>query len=417
MTTAHPQHPDSPSFLFRRRVPSRPTLVLALALVLLLLGGCSGPDQDKDARGGADRRPATAVTTALCRARDIPVVIAATGRVEASASVAIRSQVGGILHSIHFTEGQEVQRGDELFSIDPRPYQAQLKAKEALLAKDQAELDNATKELERYLPAAGKGFVSQVQADQAATRVASLKAAVLADEAAVASARLDLQHCTLTAPFAGLAGEIQIDAGNLVKANDDTPLVIINRIAPISVAFDIAGERLPEVQQAMGQGGLAVEVALAGSDQAVATGVLTFIDNNIDPATGLIRLKADFANTDRGLWPGRLAAVSLQLGLRRQVPVVPSQAVQIGQDGAPVVVVTDDRTVAYRRVVTGVRHGGETEIVQGLAAGERVVTDGHLQLVDGGLIEDRSDKPAGGGNETGTKGQNGANSTGKDGGR
>jgi multidrug efflux system membrane fusion protein len=394
-----------------------PRPALTFVLLLLLVAGCSGNDRDKDARGGADRRAATAVTTALCRTQDIPVVITATGRVEASASVAIRAQVGGILHTIHFREGREVRQGELLFTIDSRPYQAQLKAKEALLAKDQAELDNAAKELERYRPAAGKGFVSQVQADQAATRVASLKAAVLADRAAVDSARLDLQYCTLTAPFAGLAGEIQADAGNLVKAGDDTPLVIINRIAPVSVAFDIAGERLPEVQQAMGQGGLAVEVALAGSNQAVATGDLTFIDNSIDPATGLIRFKADFANTDRLLWPGRMVAVSLQLGHRRSVPVVPSQAVQIGQDGAHVFVARDDHTVAYRQVVTGVRHGGETEIVQGLAAGERVVTDGHLQLVDGGRIEDRSDRPAGVGNGTGNEGHRGAGANGEDGGQ
>jgi multidrug efflux system membrane fusion protein len=174
---------------------------------------------------------------------------------------------------------------------------------------------------------------------------------------------------------------------------------------------------LPEVQQAMRNSDLPVEVALAGEDQAIATGILVFIDNRIDPASGLIRLKADFPNTDRKLWPGRLVAVSLQLGSRRQVPVVPSQAVQIGQDGAHVFVVNDDRTVAYRQVVTGVRHGGETEIVRGLAAGERVVTDGHLQLVDGGMIADRSDKPTGGGTGTGTEGQNGAGSTGRDGGR
>jgi multidrug efflux pump subunit AcrA (membrane-fusion protein) len=138
MTNANPHHPDAPSFQFWRPVPPPPPLALVLALLLLLLGGCSGTDQDKDAKGGADRRAATAVTTALCRARDIPVVIAATGRVEASASVAIRSQINGILHSVHFTEGREVRQGDRLFSIDPRPYQAQLEAKEALLAKDQA---------------------------------------------------------------------------------------------------------------------------------------------------------------------------------------------------------------------------------------------------------------------------------------
>jgi len=415
MITVRPDFPYSLVFDRWRRVLPWPTLALAFAL--LLLAGCSGNDREKDAKGSADRRAVTAVTTALCRARDIPVIIEATGRVEASASVGIKSQVNGILEKVHFTEGQQVRRGDLLFSIDPRPYQAQLKSKEALLAKDQAELDNAARELQRYRPAAGRGFVSQAQADQAATRVESLKAAVLADRAAVDSARLDLEYCTLTAPFDGLAGEIGTDPGNLVKAGDDTPLVTINRIAPISVAFDIAGDRLAEVQQAMRDSGLPVEVALPGVQRAVATGILAFLDNRIDPASGLIRLKADFANADRQLWPGRLVAVALQLGLRRNVPVIPSQAVQIGQDGAHVFVVRDDHTVAYRQVTTGVRHGGDTEIEKGLAAGERVVTDGHLQLVDGGRIEDRSGQPAGGGNDANTEDRSGARAKSKGGGQ
>jgi len=411
MTTALIRYPAPPASRYCRRQLGRPLPLLAL--VLLLLTGCSGNGQEPEKGGG--NRAATAVTTALCRTKDIPVVIAATGRVEASASAGIRSQVNGILETIHFTEGQEVRQGDLLFSIDPRPYQAQLKAKEALLAKDRAELDNAARELARYLPAAGKGYVSQTQADQAATRVASLKATVQADQAAVDSARLDLQYCTLTAPFDGLAGEIRTDAGNLVKAGDDVPLVTINRIVPVSVAFDIAGEQLPEVQQAMRQSALGVEVAQPGKQAAVATGTLAFIDNTIDPASGTIRLKADFANAGRELWPGRLAAVSLQLGHRRNVPVVPSQAVQIGQDGAHVFVVRNDGTVAFRQVTAGVRSGGETVIDKGLAAGERVVTDGHLQLVDGGRIEDRSDQPTGTG--TGTEGQGDAKAKQKDGGR
>lgn len=411
MTNVSLQYPYSPSFHWWCRVLPRPAL--AFALVLLLLAGCSGNGREPEKGGGS--RAATAVTTALCRTKDIPVVIAATGRVEASASAGIKSQVNGILETVHFTEGQEVRQGDLLFRIDPRPYQAQLKAKEALLAKDRAELDNAAREMARYLPAAGKGYVSQTQADQAATRVASLKATVQADQAAVDSARLDLQYCTLTAPFDGLAGEIVTDAGNLVKAGDDVPLVTINRIAPVSVAFDIAGERLPEVQQAMRQSALGVEVALPGHQAAVATGTLAFIDNAIDPASGTIRLKADFANAGRELWPGRLAAVTLQLGLRRNVPVVPSPAVQIGQDGAHVFIVRDDGTVAFRQVTAGIRFGSETVIDKGLAAGERVVTDGHLQLVDGGRIEDRSDQPAGTG--TGTDGQGGAKAQRKDGGR
>ncbi|KAB2890662.1 MAG: efflux RND transporter periplasmic adaptor subunit [Desulfobulbaceae bacterium] len=388
--------PIPPAPFHRRSFPIRCRHLFPLiAVTVLLLAGCSGGDQ-KGKNGPSGRKPATTVTTALCVARDVPVGIEATGRVEASASAEIRSQVGGILETVHFTEGAPVRRGEILFTIDPRPYQAQVKAREAALARNQAELANAEMELQRYRPAAGKGFVSQAQADQAATRVASLKATVRADDAALESARLDLQNCSLKAPFDGLAGEIASDAGNLVKANADSPLVTINRIAPVDVAFDIAGERLAEVRRAMAGKRLAVSAAIPGNGRMSVDGRLTFIDNGIDPATGTIRLKAEFANAGRELWPGQLTAVTLLLGSRKGALVIPSQAVQIGQDDSHVFVVRDDDTVEYRRVVTGIAAGGETVIEGGLAAGERVVTDGHLQLVDGGAIEDRGPKPEAG---------------------
>ena len=362
-------------------------LLLAVALAL---AGCSSDPPGKGQKGGSGKNAAVAVTTALCRSKDVPVIIEATGRVEASATVGIRSRINGTLDTVHFTEGQEVQKGDLLFSIDQRPYVAQLKAKEALLAKDRAELANAKQDLDRYLPAAKNGYVSQEQADQAATKVTSLAATVQADEAALDSARLDLQFCSLSAPFTGRAGEIQADAGNLIKANADTPLVTINRISPITVAFDIPGKELSEVQQYQAKKALEVQVKLPGKDGGAANGTLSFVDNSIDPATGTIRLKADFTNTGGALWPGQLVAISLRLTIREAAMVIPSQAVQTGQDGAHVYVVRQDSTVEYRQVVPGTKSGSETVIEEGLKVGERVVTDGHLQLVDGGKIEDRT---------------------------
>lgn len=392
-------------FLHARTV----TLLSAASVLILLLGGCNGGDAKKGNAGTSGRKQAVAVTTALCTTRDVPVAIEATGRVEASASAEIRSQVGGILEAVHFSEGSELRRGDLLFTIDPRPYRAAVQAREADLAKDRAELTNAEKELARYRPAAGRGFVSQAQADQAATRVATAQAAVEADLAALESARLDLQHCRLTAPIDGRAGEIASDPGNLVKAGDDDPLVTINRIAPIGIAFDVAGERLGELRQAMAGRQLEVVAAVPGSPSPSSTGTLTFIDNGIDPATGTIRLKAEFANAEGELWPGQLTAVTLLLGSRQDALVVPSQAVQIGPDDRHVFVVKDDETVEYRQVSTGIVSGGETVIEKGLAAGERVVTDGHLQLVDGGAVVDRSRKP--------DTGKAGAKAAGKGGGR
>jgi multidrug efflux system membrane fusion protein len=369
---------------------------LALFSLVLALAGCSSDGAGKDQKGKSAKNAAVAVTTALCRSADVPFVIEATGRVEASATVGIRSRINGTLETIHFSEGQEVREGAVLFTIDRRPALAVVKTKEALFAKDRAELDQARKALERYRPAAEKGYVSQDVADQAAAKVASLTASVQADEAALDAARLDLQYCTLTAPFTGLAGEIQVDPGNLIKANADAPLVTVNRIAPITVAFDIPGGDLPEVQRYQPQGPLAVTAWPAQKDGKKVSGVLSFIDNTIDQATGTILVKADFANTDKELWPGQIVPVSLLLTTKRGAFVVPSQAVQTGQDGDHVYVVRDDATVEYRRVVSGGKSGESRIIADGLKEGDRVVTDGHLQLVDGGKIIDRANSKVNG---------------------
>lgn len=387
---------DTPKRIGRPSGLAYRVVCLTLLSLALVLSGCSPDGTGKDSKGRSAKNTAVAVTTALCRSADVPSVIEATGRVEASATVGIRSRINGTLETIHFNEGQEVKAGAVLFTIDRRPSLAAVKSKEALLAKDRAELDQAHKALERYRPAAQKGYVSQDVADQAASKVAGLTACVQADEAALDSARLDLQYCTLTAPFTGLAGEIQADPGNLIKANADTPLVTINQVAPITVAFDIPGSELPEVRRYLLKGPLAVTVRPAQQDGKTASGRLFFIDNTIDQATGTILAKADFANSDRELWPGQIVPVSLLLTTRRGALVVPSQAVQTGQDGEHVYVVRDDATVEYRRVVTDAGNAGNTVIAEGLKEDERVVTDGHLQLVDGGKVIDRSNGKANG---------------------
>lgn len=382
-----------------RRLP-----VYVLLVLLMALAGCSADSQENGRKSGSTRKATVAVTTALSISKDVPITIEATGRIEASATVGIRSQINGTLETIHFSDGGEVKKGDLLFTIDRRPYLVAVKSKEAMLAKNRAELANAEKELQRYLPAAKSGYVSQEQADQAATKVASLAATVRADEAALDTARLELQFCSLKAPLDGRAGEIQADEGSLVKANDDTPLVTINRIAPITVAFDIPGRELPAVQRYLAEGPLTVQVGLPGREGGTAEGSLTFVDNKIDPATGTVLVKADFANTGRDLWPGQLIPVSLRLTTSRDTLVVPSQAVQTGQDGRHVYVVRENSTVEYRPVTVGAGSGGETVIEKGLKEGERVVTDGHLQLVDGGSVVDRSDKAAGSPAQDGKRG-------------
>lgn len=359
-------------------------LLLVLIATGNLVGGCSADQAGKGPKTNGDK--AVVVTLATARKADVPNVIHATGQVEALATVGIKSQINGTLETVHCREGQEVRRGDLLFTIDRRPYQAELKSRQAALAKSRVELANAEKTYKRYLPAAQKGYISAEQADEAATALAGLQATILVDEAAVETARLNLDYCVLSAPLAGVIGEIDADPGSLVKANADTPLLTINQIAPLSIAFAVPGRQLTELRRHTAAGTLTVTAMPAELPGSNLTGQLRFIDNSIDPTTGTILVKADFANTGRELWPGQTVAVSLQLSLHRDAILVPSQAVQIGQDGAYVYVARDDKTVSYRRVTAGAVSGVDTIIESGLAVGDKVVTNGHLQLVDGGKI-------------------------------
>jgi len=386
--------------IFRDALRPRTTVGCRVLLGLLcwavVLSGCSDGGGEPEKNGRSGKKAATIITSELCTTQDVPVLIEAIGRVEASASVEIKSHINGTVEKVHFREGQAVRQGDPLFSIDSAPFHAQVRAKEAQLAQDRAELDNARQERDRYLPAAKSGFVSQEQADQATTRVASLEAKTAADEAALESARLDLNYCSIDAPIDGFVGELLVDAGNLVKANADNGMVIINRVSPIKVAFDIPGGRLAELHQAMQAGQLEATVTLPNPARERVSGMLAFIDNRIDPASGTLLVKAEFSNEDRKLWPGQLVPVALVLSIRAQVPVVPSRAVQVDQDGAHVFVVQADTTAQYRKVKIGPVIDGRTVIEEGVNPGDRVVTDGHLQLVDGALTDDRSIQPVDG---------------------
>ena len=290
---------------------------------------------------------------------------------------------------MHFKEGDEVKVGELLFTIDPRPFAANLAKAEADLAKDNAELENAGREASRYALAAQKGYVSIEQADQAATRVATLTATLKADQAAVDAARLELEYCSIRAPFTGRTGEIQTDQGNLIKANADSAMVTLKQIQPLLASFSVPGQHLQKIVRYRAGGTLKVEAGETNSESEPLRGSLVFIDNTVDPTTGVIRLKASFSEHRQRLWPGQLVDVRLHLIDRPDCIVVPSQAVQIGQSGAYVYVVKEDRTVSYRPVTPGMQVQGETVIENGLAEGERIVIDGQLQLADGSRIEER----------------------------
>jgi membrane fusion protein, multidrug efflux system len=349
--------------------------------------GCSGNGGGKGT-GGDRARKAVPVSIGRSEAKAVPSELRAIGTVEPFATVAIKSQITGVVQSIHFKEGDEVKQGDLLFTIDPRPFVALLDQSQGALARDRAELDNARKELERYSHAAQKGYVSTEQADQARTKTATLSATVKADEAAVENARLQLDFCSITSPINGYTGELLADRGNLIKANADTAMVTINQISPIKVSFTVPGKNLQEIIRYQKEGSL--KVLVLPPDGKPLTGIFSFLDNTVDPTTGTIRLKAEFANTDKMLWPGQFVEVHLILTVRQDTVVVPTAAIQIGQDGVHIYVVKTDMTVEDRHVTTGTIVDGETVVESGIKPGEQVVTDGQLQLIDGAKIEQRT---------------------------
>ena len=388
-------------------------MILALLgiCLLLILSACSGSKDGKGAKGekgGKPKSPPVPVSVATSGRKDMPVELAAIGTVEPFASVGIKSQVAGVLDKVNFREGDPVAAGDLLFAIDPRPFAARLNQVRATLAKDQAALDNAKKQAERYGPAAEKGYVSEEQADQAQTSVATLAAVTQADAAAIESALLDLDNCTIRSPLTGFTGGLLTDQGNLVKAADAQPLVTINQISPVKVTFTLPEQALPELKKYLAARSLEVQATLPGNSNPPLTGRFSFLDNSVDASTGTIRLKATFVNSDRSLWPGQFVNVRLLLTTRKDATVVPVPAVQTGQKGTYVYVVKPDQTVELRPVTVGFTVGGDTVIEAGLAVGETVVTDGQLRLIPGAAIKlpepggkggksDRSDRSAGAG--------------------
>jgi multidrug efflux system membrane fusion protein len=362
--------------------------ILSFLVVMNVVAGCSR-DADSDSEAAINRRQrALPVSVQGVVEKTMPVQVQAVGTVQAYSTVSVKAQVDGELVAVHFKNGQCVEAGAPLFTIDPRAFQAQLKQMQATLAKDSAQLENADKELERVTSVVGKGYVSKEQHDQAIANAAALKATVEADEAAVENVKLQLSYCFINSPIDGCLGALKVDRGNLVKSNDAAnPLVIINQISPIYVSFFIPEKYLPEVRKYMASGKLEVGATIPGRQDQLAKGQLTFMDNTVDPSTGTIQLKATFPNKDKSLWPGQFVNVVLTLTEERGAIVIPSQAVQTGQDGQYVFVVKPDLTVAYRPIVLGRTVNEEAIIDKGLQNGEKVVIDGQLGLSPGAHVK------------------------------
>ena len=423
----------------------RVVAALAVLAPALAVGACSD-------RGGAatgtPAPPAVPVGVAAVEQKMVPLQETAVGNVQAYATVGVKSQIAGQIVQVHFTEGRDVKRGELLFTIDPRPPEAALRQSEANVAKDVAQLrqaeaalaqrhaevtqalanlerdlaqmENARVQEQRYRALMERELIAREQYDQLRTIFAALqatvqasraavenarasaraaeaavenaRAAIKANEAMVDVARLQLAYTTIRAPMDGRTGNLLAQAGNVLKSNEDTPLVVIAQVHPIYVSFSVPEQHLTAIKKYQAGGGLKVEAAIDGG-QRRAAGALTFINNTVDPSTGTIQLKATFPNTDDLLWPGQFVDVSLTLTAENAV-VVPAQAVQAGQQGPFVFVVKPDLTVESRRVKVGRRLPRELVIDEGLTAGERVVTDGQLRLVPGARVEIKPPRPS-----------------------
>ena len=408
-----------------------------LFTAMIFLSSCSGKDSTKP-----ENNVSIPVMVGTVIQKAVPVQIRVIGNVQAYSTITVKSIVGGEISQVHFTEGQDVKKGDLLFTIDSRPFEAGLKQAEANQARDIAQVgqveadlaknialvkqaeanlqrdvaqaENAKVEAKRYESLIERQVVSRQQYDQFRTNAEALeatvradkaakesaeaavrsskaalesaRAAVRADQAAVENAKIQLGYCFIRSPMDGRTGNLLVKRGNVVKAND-IDLVSINQINPIYAAFSVPDQNLPEIKKYMAGGPLKVEAYLSNDASGTEQGVLTFIDNTVDKTTGTILLKATFANKGKWLWPGQFVNVVLTLTTQPDAIIIPSQAVQTGQDGQYVFVVKPDLTVELRPVVVNRTLNNESIIEKGLKDGEKVVTDGQLQLVPGAKVE------------------------------
>jgi multidrug efflux system membrane fusion protein len=366
-----------------RRFAWRPVTLVLCGASLALLVACS---RQQVAPQAAPANMAVPVTVATVIQKTVPVEVHAIGNAEAYSSVSVMAQVAGEVEKAYFQQGRDVKAGDLLFTLDRRPFEATLQQLEANLARDQAQLKNAEAQAERMESLYHDGIVSKEQADTFRTNADALAASVRADEAAVKKARIDLAYCTILAPLSGRTGDLLVHPGNIVKANE-TILVLINQVHPIYVSFSVPEQNLAKIKKFQARGPLAVEALVPGDELPPSKGALTFINNAVDSTTGTIELKASFQNSDNRLWPGQFVNVVLKLSTQPEAVVVPSQAVQTGQSGFYAFVVKPDLTAELRTIVPGTTVGAETVIENGLAPGERVVTDGQLRLYPGAKIE------------------------------
>ena len=359
--------------------PSLNPLPILPLLLLLGLTACSQDDGKKNAVP-----PAPVRVEAVSRA-DVPRLLHAVGNVRASASVGVKPRVTGEIQQVHFTEGQDVQAGDPLITIDPRPFEAALREKKGQLAKSQAQLAKALDDTNRYGKLVGNGYVSRDAYEKTVTDAAALRATVQSDKASVESAALDLSYCTVTAPISGRVGALNVDKGNMVKSADSTVIVSIDTLSPIYVGFSVPEVHLPIIIEQMKQDKVSVAATPAGSTPE--KGLLTLVDNTVDTRTGTIRLRATFENSHRRLWPGQFVQVELPLGMAARALTIATRAVQSGREESYVYVVDNDNRASYRKVRPLFEYNDRTVVDGEVAEGDRIVVDGQVRLAPGLMVK------------------------------
>ena len=367
----------------------RYAILAGLAMVVAAAGIVTYFAKDSRAKEKpAAKAPAgVPVSVAAALQQTVPVRLQAIGNVEAFTTVAVKSRVDGQIVEVHFREGQEVRKGDVLFHIDPRPFQAALRQAEAQALRDVASRDQAAAQEKRYQELLEKNFVSKDAYAQFRTNAQTAEATSRASQAALENARLNVDYTVIRSPIDGYVGRALLQAGNMVKANDTISLVVINQVRPVYVSFAIPEQQLDTVRELMRKGTLQVEAVSQGTEKAVATGRVAFLDNAVDQTTGTIKVRALFENKDAQLWPGQFYTVRVRLYDQENAIVVPARALQTGPTGQFVYVVKADMTVEARKVVVARTEGDSAILAEGaVAKDEQIVTRGALRLAPGAKV-------------------------------
>lgn len=363
-------------------------------ILTLFLSACLEKKKDDAAVNASKNRPVPVMTAKVVETT-VPFEIKAVGNAEAYSTIVLKTQIGGMITKQTIRDGQSVSKGELLFMIDPRPFEAALKEAKARLERDTALLTKAEEDMSRYGRLIEKNVISKEQNEQIQTNARALQATIRLDEAGVDRAKLDLEYTNIKSPISGKVGSVLVNEGNVVKANDDRSIAVINQIQPIYVTFSVPERYLPGISKAMNGGSPEVTAFVEGEETNPEKGELAAIDNAVDKTTGTIKVKGLFANSNNRLCPGQFLRVVLKLSEIKGALVVPSKAVQTGVNGEFVYVVKPDSTVDLRLVKAGQIIDGQTVLEKGVKADENVVTDGHVLLTPGRAVEIKESQKAG----------------------